>query len=192
MNTPPPFSSSPPPTVNVAVLPYASRGAGRTVRWTVYHTGLAAVVAGLVGVLLYAEWARYDRRNVCTDAPQTDLVVTVQSLRSQVALFKLQHNDRLPGACPLVASGGPVDADPQTFWAQMTQFTDADGHTSATWSMRYFYGPYMQSVAHNRLNGSTTIASKPGRGVGFVYDFAGGAGSGKIWGVDEAGALVQQ
>ena len=44
----------------------------------------------------------------------------------------------------------------------------------------------------NPKNGSTTLASKPGRGVGFVYDFAGGAGSGKLWGVDEAGGLINQ
>jgi hypothetical protein len=114
------------------------------------------------------------------------------SLRSQVALFKEQHNDRLPGVCPLVASGGPSSANEATFWAQMTQFTDVDGYTSSTKTARYCYGPYLQSVPANRLNGSKTIASAPARGVGFVYDFAGGAGTGKVWGVDRSGALVLQ
>ena len=118
------------------------------------------------------------------------LITTVQSLRAQVALFKDQHNDRLSGVCPLVESGGPFNANKATFWAQMTQFTDVDGYTSPTKTPRYCYGPYFQSVRDNPLNGSKTIASAPARGVGFVYDFAGGAGSGKVWGVDPAGALI--
>jgi hypothetical protein len=137
------------------------------------------------------EWDRY-RSQVSTVAWQSTLVTTVQSLRSQVALFKLQHNDRLPGVCPLVTNGGPFNANQATFWAQLTQFTDDDGYTSPTKSARFCYGPYMQSIPVNPTNNSNTIASKPARGVGFVYDFAGGAGSGKVWSVDESGALMSQ
>jgi hypothetical protein len=54
------------------------------------------------------------------------------------------------------------------------------------------YGPYLSSMYANPLNGSTTIASAPARGVGFVYDFAGGAGTGKVWGVDRSGAVIPQ
>jgi hypothetical protein len=115
-----------------------------------------------------------------------------RALRAQVAQFKLQHDNRLPGVCPLVESGGPFNANEATFWAQMTQFTDVDGYTSPTKSARFCYGPYFQSVPVNSLNGSTTIASAPARGVGFVYDFAGGAGSGKVRGVDRSGALIPQ
>ena len=105
-------------------------------------------------------------------------------------MFRLQHNGMLPGACPLVASGGPAGLDDGTFWAQMTQYSDLSGHTSPTKTERYCYGPYMQS--ENAMNGNRRIASAPGRGVGYVYDFAGGAGTGKVWGVDESGAVFAQ
>jgi hypothetical protein len=74
----------------------------------------------------------------------------------------------------------------------MTQFTDVDGYTNPTKTPTFCYGPYFQSALVNPINGSKTIASTPSGGVGFVYDFAGGAGSGKVWGVDQSGALVQQ
>jgi hypothetical protein len=119
-------------------------------------------------------------------------VLCVRALRAQVSQFKLQHNDRLPGVCPLVEGGGPAAADHATFWAQMTQFTDVDGYTSPTKTARYSLGPYFSSVPKNALNGRQALAPAAAPGVGFVYDFAGGAGSGKVWGVDPSGALVQQ
>ena len=194
MSTPTPVSALPsPPRDNIPVLSYGSRGTGRRAARMVYVVAVGVVA----GVVWSAAFNRYIVGHGHPPARQTSLVTMVQSMRSQVALFKLQHNDRLPGVCPLVRSGGPPDADAATFWAQMTQFTDLDGHTNPTKTEAfcfgpYFYGAYFQSAPANPMNGSNTIASKPARGVGFVYDFAGGAGSGKIWGVDEAGILVIQ
>jgi hypothetical protein len=189
---PSPTALPPHPELNSPVLTYANPGASRPVRFTAGGVVVIGLLAAVASLLLLIELHRYRARNISTDARHTTFVTIVQSLRSQVALFKLQHNDRLPGVCPLVASGGTFSANPTTFWAQMTQFTDVDGYTSPTKTERYCYGPYVQSEASYRLNGSTTIASKPGRGLGFVYDFAGGAGSGKVWGVDSSGALVMQ
>jgi hypothetical protein len=180
--------SQPSARVGNAVLPYASPGVQRPLSTSkllnVFIAGYAAVI---VLVLFYL--------SIPSPAPRrgmADLIATVQSLRSNVALFKLQHNDRLPGVCPLVEGGGLFSANEATFWAQMTQFTDLNGNTSPTKTERYCFGPYILPGYDNALNRSKTIASAPAPGVGFVYDFAGGAGSGKVWGVDRSGALVQQ
>ena len=114
----------------------------------------------------------------------------VQSLRSQIALFKLQHNDRLPGANPLVDTGGALDE--AVFWNQITQFTDLAGDPVAAKDATHVYGPYMQSTPVNPLNNSSTVAAAAASGVGFVYDYNGGIGSGKVWGVDSTGALIAQ
>jgi hypothetical protein len=190
MNSPT-ISPAPPPTPTrqaIPVLPYAS---GRS-RRRAPRIGYAVAVGVVAGFALVAVFKQLVASQASTPSRSTELVTSVQVLRMQVALFKLQHDGRLPGVRPLVARGGPSGADPATFWSQMTQFTDVDGYTSPTKTERFRLGPYLQSVPSNAVNGSKSIASKPARGVGFVYDFAGGSGSGKIWGVDESGALVNQ
>jgi hypothetical protein len=174
------------------VLPYASPATGGGRSWTIRHGVVVSAVATVVIGALLVGRVRYRATVYDTESRITAQITLVQSLRSQVALFKLQHNGHLPGVCPLVYSGGASSANEVTFWAQMTQYTDVSGNTNPTKSARFCYGPYLQSVPANWLNGSSTVASAPAPGVGFVYDFAGGAGSGKVWGVDRSGALIQQ
>src|SRR3954447_24650687 len=108
MMTSEPVSATPPgsPRGHGDVLPYASPGARRPFPWRSACFWMALAVAVAAYVLLEG-WPRYRflRGEHHTESRQTNLVTTVQSLRAQVALFKLQHNDRLPGVCPLVASG---------------------------------------------------------------------------------------
>src|SRR5436305_13368570 len=77
--------------------------------------------------------------NASKEAKQSALVTMVQSMRSQIALFKLQHNDFLPGVAPLVGSGGTFDQ--AAFWNQMTLFSDVTGATNATKTVQYDKGP---------------------------------------------------
>src|SRR5437868_8239791 len=85
------------------------------------------------------------------EAKQSSLVTQVQSLRSQIALFKLQHNDMLPGAAPLKDTGGTFTE--ATFWNQLTLFSKLDGTTAAAKNTAtgFVYGPYMQSIPTNPL-----------------------------------------
>ena len=132
--------------------------------------------------------------NASGEANRSSLITTVQSLRSQIALFRLQHNDYLPGADPVVGSGATFDQ--AVFWDQMSMFSDISGATSATRTGQYDKGPYMQSVPKNPLcpvranadDVEDTIDGAPATNVvGFIYDYQGGAGSGKIWGTDTDG-----
>jgi general secretion pathway protein G len=155
--------------------------------FTLIEILIVVIILGILAAIVIPQFT-----NASKDAKQSALVTMVQSLRSQIALFKLQHNDRLPGVNPLVDSGGPADAVQATFWAQLTQFTDLAGAPVAAKDATHVYGPYMQSIPTNPLNNSQTIASAAAPGVGFVYDFAGGIGSGKVWGVDANGVLIAQ
>jgi hypothetical protein len=78
-------------------------------------------------------------------SPRKETFYAVQSLRSQVVLFKLQQNNRLPGVYPLVEGGGPLEVDTGLFWAQMTEFTEIDGNASPTKTATHVYGPYFRS-----------------------------------------------
>ena len=107
----------------------------------------------------------------------------LQTIRSQIELYKLQHGDQLP---PLL-----------TNWDCLTTRTDRTGGTSGTLA----FGPYLQAIPKNPLNGHSTVTqsgTRDTRGIpasassacGFVYDFSSGTGTGKIWATDQSGTAV--
>jgi general secretion pathway protein G len=169
--------------------------------FTLIEILIVVIILGILAAIVIPQFT-----NASKEAKQSSLVTQVQSLRSQIALYKLQHNDNLPGA--IGATGTLVSGDPakigdpaaaDSFWGQMTLFSDVTGKTYATKALagtEPVYGPYMQSVAVNPLtngslvmNGTATTA-----GADFIYDYAGGLGSGKLWGTSDraAGTLVVQ
>ena len=153
--------------------------------FTLIEILIVVIILGILAAIVIPQFT-----NASKEAKQSSLVTMVQSLRSQIALFKLQHNDRLPGANPLVDSGGAFDAT--VFWNQMTMFSDLAGATVAAKDVTHVYGPYMQSIPVNPLNNSSTVAETAAAGVGFQYDYNGGIGSGKVWGIDSTGAQIAQ
>ena len=111
------------------------------------------------------------------DARKNSLVSQLQTLRSQIELYKLQHLDALPS----VLVGGSPD------WSQFINKTNASGTTGTTTA--YPFGPYLQSAPSNSLNGQTAVvvvtadqaggaALTGGTNKGFVINSA----NGKIWG----------
>jgi general secretion pathway protein G len=164
--------------------------------FTLIEILIVVIILGILAAIVIPQFT-----NASKEAKMSSLVTQVQSMRSQIALFKLQHNDYLPGANPLVgASGTFSDA---TFWDQMTLFSNVVGATQATKNTATGFdkGPYMQSKPKNPLcptpansslvqeagvitNGVPANATSV---VGFIYDYAAGAGSGKIWGTDTDG-----
>ncbi len=66
----------------------------------------------------------------------------LQTLRSQFELWKLQHGDRVP------------DLQRYPKWEQFTQHTNAAGNPDADGK----FGPYLNEVPRNALNGSSTVA----------------------------------
>jgi general secretion pathway protein G len=155
--------------------------------FTLIEILIVVIILGILAAIVIPQFT-----NASKEAKQSSLVTMVQSLRSQIALFKLQHNDYLPGTNPL--NGATFDQ--AVFWNQMTLFSDVNGATQATKDTQYDKGPYMQSIPKNPLcpttannsdvvdgNGTAAVATV----CGFVYDYAAGAGSGKIWGTDTDG-----
>jgi hypothetical protein len=108
----------------------------------------------------------------------------------------------LPGSAVLSDTAGTWNET--AFWNQLTLFTKLDGTTAAAKNTAtgFVYGPYMQSIPVNplvdSLNASKvkdsvfSAAANAGKDFGFVYDYNAGAGSGKVWGVDGAGSMIDQ
>src|SRR5881397_4209320 len=86
--------------------------------FTLIEILIVVIILGILAAIVIPQFT-----NASKEAKQSALVTMVQSLRSQIALFKLQHNDYLPGSATL----GSGTLSSATFWSQLTEFTDVTG-----------------------------------------------------------------
>ena len=141
--------------------------------FTLIEILIVVIILGILAAIVIPQFS-----SASNDARKSNVQSTVQTLRSQVALYKLQHQDTLP--------------DLVTSWDPLLKKTDVSGSTSPATGVQTF-GPYMQDTPTNSLNSKTTVTDGTGNvsaATGFVYDYAAGAGSGKLWGTDIDGKTV--
>jgi hypothetical protein len=83
-----------------------------------------------------------------TKAQQSNLVSTLQTIRSAIDLYKIQHNNNLP-----------LSTSEAAFITCMTCYTDIDGNAAASQEpgQEGVYGPYMQSIPVNPFTIASTV-----------------------------------
>jgi len=138
----------------------------RNTGFTLVEILIVVIILGILAAIVIPQFT-----NASQDARESALLSQLQTLRSQIELFKLQHMDKLP--------------DLVTNWNPLTTKTDSEGAASAAPDA---FGPYMQSAPSNPINtlntvtnGNTALAAAAAD-CGFIYDYNGGAGTGRIWG----------
>jgi len=151
--------------------------------FTLVEILIVVIILGILAAIVIPQFT-----NASTSARQSNMASQDQTIKSQISLYSLQHNDQPP----LVGSQGT------DLFTQLTSVTDATG-TSPPAAGVTSYGPYLQAVPTNPLTASTTVtttiappftlASPSGAGtaigstVGWVYVPA----TGEFHGVDAAG-----
>ena len=113
--------------------------------FTLVEILIVVVILGILAAIVIPQFT-----SASTEAKEAALVSNLQAVRSQIELYKIHHNDYLPG------TQGTVD-----FATAMTSKTDQDGVVGATVTHRF--GPYMQKIPlnpFNDLNIVTTGASR--------------------------------
>jgi len=148
--------------------------------FTLVEILIVVIILGILAAIVIPQFT-----NASQDARKSSLVSQLQTLRSQIQLFRLQHNENLPNLI-----GGDDTAVPPvvTNWDPFTG-------TSADLSGKIF-GPYMQAPPKNPLNnlGAVTDGNNPtaaATGIcGFVYDYNANTGTGRIWGTDTNGTAI--
>ncbi|MGA2442618.1 MAG: prepilin-type N-terminal cleavage/methylation domain-containing protein [Tepidisphaeraceae bacterium] len=147
------------------------RGSARR-GFTLVEILIVVIILGILAAIVIPQFT-----NASQNARESSLQSTLQTLRSQIQLYKLQHGDLLP--------------DLVTDWTPLTASTSY-GNPAQT------FGPYMQAVPVNPMNGNSNVADgtvatggatapTASKVCGFVYDYNGGAGSGLIYGTDNSG-----
>lgn len=126
--------------------------------FTLVEILIVVIILGILAAIVIPQFT-----SASTEARENSLRSQLQSLRSQIELYKLQHGDQVP--------------DLITSWAPLTGTSTFGGKT---------YGPYLQTTPANPLNNSQTVAAAPAAGVGFVYN----ATTGAIQGTDSAGTGI--
>jgi general secretion pathway protein G len=141
---------------------YASAKRG----FTLVEILIVVIILGILAAIVIPQFT-----NASQDARKSSLGSQLQTIRSQIELYKMQHGDALPNLV--------------TNW---TPLTATSTYNSTT------YGPYMQAAPINPLNNYSTVVNgtaASSTACGFVYDYGtSGGGSGKILGTDTDGKAV--
>src|SRR5687768_116826 len=108
--------------------------------FTLVEILIVVIILGILAAIVIPQFT-----SASQDARKNSLVSQLQTLRSQIELYKLQHLDKLPSDL--------IDASPT--WSQFINKTDNTGATGTT--SDFPFGPYLQSAPVNSLNGQNTV-----------------------------------
>ena len=109
--------------------------------FTLVEILIVVVILGILAAIVIPQFTE-----ASTEAKESRLVSDLQTMRSQLELYKIQHNDNLPG------SGTAIFVD------AMTQYTDVDGVLAVTQAPgNGVYGPYLQKIPTNPWNDSDVV-----------------------------------
>jgi len=130
--------------------------------FTLVEILIVVVILGILAAIVIPQFT-----NASTEAKTNSLMSNLQSVRSQIELYKVQHNDLLPSP---EAAGT---------WNRMTQYTDISGEAQAAKDATHIYGPYLQQVPKNPFNDLATVRPDGAAGgantEGWRFDTTSGA-----------------
>ncbi len=110
--------------------------------FTLVEILIVVVILGILAAIVIPQFTE-----ASTEAKESRLVSDLQTMRSQIELYKIQHNDDLPGLDPATS-----------FVEAMTQYTDVAGALAAVQAPGAgVYGPYIQQIPTNPWNDSDVV-----------------------------------
>jgi len=137
----------------------------KTRGFTLVEILIVVIILGILAAIVIPQFT-----NASTQASENSTWSMLQTLRSQVELYKMQHNDSYPTANGLATGAWS--------WALLTGKTNADGSTSGTPVL----GPYLPAPMINPLTQSNSVAAAAAAGVGWVLE-----ADGRIYAVKKDG-----
>ena len=112
---------------------------------------IVVVILGILAAIVIPQFT-----DASTEAKRSSLASDLQTVRSQIELYKIQHNDNPPSA---------VGA---TFVAQMTDLTNVSGNAGSD------YGPYLERIPTEPFTDSDVVGDSSAT-TGWCYDVSDGS-----------------
>lgn len=118
--------------------------------FTLVEILIVVVILGILAAIVIPQFT-----SASESARASSLVSQLQTIRSQLELYQVQHIGEYPTLAQLQAD-----------WDVMTSKTQADG----TIDPDADFGPYLQKPPVNPFEDSGSVAAAAAAGVGWVYD----------------------
>lgn len=138
--------------------------------FTLVEILIVVVILGILAAIVIPQFT-----DASTEARTSSLCSDLQTLRSQIELYKVQHADNLPG----VVNGTVHTSAIGDINAALTSKTNIKGDAPAAGEQ--VYGPYMQKIPSNPFNNLNTIrvdgAAAGADTDGWRFDAATGTGN---------------
>ena len=114
--------------------------------FTLVEILIVVVILGILAAIVIPQFT-----GASTEAKESSLVSNLQTLRSQIELFKIQHNDILPGEILSDTDGSITAATAASFVNAMCSKTNQYGvvDTSSGTDATFRFGPYMKKLPVN-------------------------------------------
>ena len=149
---------------------------------------IVVIILGVLAAIVIPQFS-----NATASARASMLADTLRIMRTQVMVFKSQHNSVSPGYPGGEPAQTPTEA---AFTAHITQASTAFCVTAAPGTAGYPYGPYMRQLPQNPINGKTTvhvlgdgeaIPSSPSNSYGWIFQPSTLTFLGDTMGADDGG-----
>ena len=149
--------------------------------FTLVEILIVVIILGILAAIVIPQFT-----SASDDARKNSLTSQVQTLRSQIELYKLQHTT---DGSELFATG----TNATTTWQELTGVTGKASGTSVVAATDTKCGPYLQTVPTNGMNGDKSLVyvnddvTETKTGIGSTFGFAYNRSTGKFFAVDKDG-----
>ena len=117
--------------------------------FTLVEILVVVIILGILAAIVIPQFS-----NATQNARASMLADNLRIMRTQVMVFKAQHNSVSPGYPAGDPSQAPTSVD---FVAHFTQATKATCESAAPGTDGYPYGPYMSLIPEDPINGKRTV-----------------------------------
>jgi len=121
----------------------------RTKGFTLVEILIVVVILGILAAIVIPQFT-----GASTEAKEAQLLSNLQSMRAQIELYKIQHNDLLPGEVYDTGTGITAPATAITFVNAMCNKTDQYGNVGTDPAV-HIYGRYVKRIPVNKFSNAS-------------------------------------